>query len=163
MTHYADELVTAVTRAAAELAGIPDRVAAEEPSADGWSIKQIIGHLVDSATNNHQRFIRGQSQGNLIFNGYAQEEWVLAQDYNSSPWPELLDFWKAYNLHLARVMKLVPESVRLQPHALHNFDVISFHPPAEGQPATLEHLMADYVEHLKHHLAQIESIRKSRS
>lgn len=159
MTHYTDDLVTSVERAASQLRDMPDDVASARPSPNAWSIKEIIGHLVDSAVNNHQRFIRGQFQGNLIFTGYAQEEWVAAQDYNTAPWPVLLDLWKTYNLHLARVMKLAPESVRLAPHAEHNLDAILLHPPGPGQPATLDHLMADYVEHLKHHLHQIDDIR----
>lgn len=162
MTHYTDELVMAVKTAVMMLHDMPDHIAAERPSPGAWSIKEIIGHLIDSAANNHQRFIRGRSQGNLIFNGYAQEDWVAAQDYNTAPWPELLDFWKSYNLHLARVMKLVPESIRFAPHTEHNLDVVTVHPPAEGQPATLDHLMADYVEHLKHHLHQIDDIREQR-
>lgn len=163
MTHYTDELRTVVTETAARLRDLPDPVASERPSPGGWSIKEIVGHLVDSAANNHQRFVRGRSQGNLVFNGYAQEEWVSAQDYNAAPWPELVEFWKAYNLHLARVMKLVPDPVRFAAHTEHNLDIVSFHPPAQGQPATLDHLMADYVDHLKHHLHQIDEIIKSKN
>jgi hypothetical protein len=162
MTHYTDELVTRVKAAVLALRDMPDNIAAERPQPGAWSIKEIIGHLIDSAANNHQRFIRARSQGNLIFNGYAQEEWVATQDYNTAPWPELLEFWQAYNLHLARVMKLVPEAIRLTPHASHNLDVVALHPPPDGQSATLDYLMADYVEHLKHHLEQIDDIRESR-
>ena len=161
MTHYTEDLRTVVAQAVERLRDLPDSVVSMRPSPDAWSIKEVIGHLVDSAANNHHRFVRARSQANLVFSGYAQEDWVVAQDYNTAPWPELLDFWKAYNFHIARVMKLVPESVRFKAHEEHNLDVVAFHPPADGQSATLEHLMADYVAHLKHHLRQVEEIMKS--
>jgi hypothetical protein len=161
MSHYTDELANVVNTTFTVLRDMPDNVASARPSPDAWSIKEIIGHLIDSAANNHQRFIRGRSQGNLVFNGYAQEEWVTAQEYNTAPWPELLDFWKLYNLHLARVMKLTPESIRFAPHTEHNLGNVLLNPPADGQPATLDHLMADYVVHLKHHLKQIDDIRET--
>jgi hypothetical protein len=43
-----------------------------------WTRKQLLGHLIDSASNNYQRFVRLQ-QGNLVgFPGYDQEFWVAA-------------------------------------------------------------------------------------
>ena len=63
------------------------------PLAEGkWSAKETIGHLVDSAANNHQRFVRAQFKDDLVFEGYAQEDWVRAQGYNEEPWPLLVGF-----------------------------------------------------------------------
>src|SRR5712692_9726124 len=71
------------------------------PLAPGkWSAKQVIGHLVDSAANNHQRFVRLQLENNLSLPGYEQNGWVGCQDYQHERWPDLVQLWRSYNLHL---------------------------------------------------------------
>jgi hypothetical protein len=126
------------------------------PRAPGkWSPREILGHLIDSASNNHQRFVRGPSQDDLVFSGYSQEDWVRNQNYREAPWAELLELWRLYNMHLARVMDAVPEQARRRETRRHNYPAIAFRKVPEGEPATLEYLMRDYVAHLRHHLAQI--------
>ena len=120
-----------------------------------WSAKQIIGHLIDSAANNHQRFVRAQFRDDLHFPGYRQEEWVQVQRYNDESWPQLVQLWKHYNLHLAHVMAAVPADKLTALRRIHNLDEIAFEPVAKGEPATLEFFMRDYVVHLRHHLGQI--------
>ncbi len=71
-----------------------------KPLADGkWSRKEVIGHLIDSAANNHARFVRAQLDNNLVFPGYEQEKWVAIQRYNEEPWRQLVALWQHYNLH----------------------------------------------------------------
>ena len=77
------------------LAGVTAAQAAR-PVEGGWSAQQILGHLIDSAANNHQRFVRAQFTDDLDFPGYAQEQWVLAQHYDTEPWPRLLGLWLAF-------------------------------------------------------------------
>lgn len=120
-----------------------------------WSAKETIGHLVDSAANNHQRFVRAQFKDDLVFDGYAQEEWIRAQNYNEEPWPLLVGLWRHYNLHLAHVMAAAPEHLRTEKRVRHNFQQIGFAPVSADEPSTLEHLMIDYIDHLKSHLRQI--------
>jgi hypothetical protein len=122
---------------------------------EGWSAKEIVGHLIDSATNNHRRFILAQLKDDLIFEGYAQEDWVRVQHYAGAPWAGLVELWRAYNLHLLHVMASAPEETLQRPRASHSLDKIAFHTVEPSQPATLEYLMRDYIDHLKHHLAQI--------
>ena len=157
-TDYAADLAAAVRETARRLAGVSDDDAARRPAPGKWSAKEIIGHLVDSASNNHQRFVRARWQEDLVFAGYEQEAWVEAQRYRDAPWVELLDLWRAYNLHLARVMAAVPDAVRLRAHTRHNLDQLAFKPVASGEPATLDYFMRDYVDHLHHHLRQIEAL-----
>ena len=150
---YVDELRQAVNDAAPKLLALGE--ASAVPRAPGkWSPRQIIGHLVDSASNNHQRFIRGQLQDDLVFPGYAQEEWVRIGRYSDAPWDELVALWRTFNLQIARVMEGTPADVRTRPRARHSFDTIGV-PLPPGEAATLEHVMSDYVVHLKHHLRQI--------
>lgn len=122
---------------------------------EGWTPKQIVGHLVDSAANNHRRFVLGQLTDDLVFDGYAQEDWVRAQRYDRADWQTLVSLWRAYNLHLAHVMAHAPGEVLQRGRTAHTLDRIAFKTVPADRPATLEYLMRDYVGHLKHHLRQI--------
>lgn len=155
---YVTDLRTTVDRAAEELRAIPDAVASARPAPGKWSVKEIIGHLIDSAANNHQRFVRARWQEDLVFPGYAQDDWVTAQEYQTAPWPELVTLWQSYNRHLARVMAGVPLVVRTRVHQRHNLDQIAWRTIPVDQPATLEYFMRDYVGHLEHHLEQIAGL-----
>ena len=85
MVDYADDLKATVTAAAASLAALPEDAASVRPSPGKWSPKEIIGHLIDSAANNHQRFVRAQLQDDLVFAGYAQDDWVATQNTRTRP------------------------------------------------------------------------------
>ena len=153
---YIAELRTIVERESPRLLGAPPDAVERRPAKCGWSAKEVLGHLIDSAAVNHQRFVRAQWQ-DLVFAGYAQDDWVAAQQYQSAPWLELVALWREYNRQLARVMAAVPIDIRLRPQRRHNLHEIAFHPVAEDEPATLDYLMRDYVEHLQHHLKQIDA------
>ena len=115
------------------------------PRAPGkWSRKQILGHLIDSASNNHQRFVRAQFQREMTFPRYVQDRWVAVQGCDDREWADLVDLWRAYNLHLVHVAARIPEE------ALDNICVV-----AEDEPSALRHHVIDYVVHLRHHLGQI--------
>jgi hypothetical protein len=115
----------------------------------------VIGHLIDSASNNHQRFVRAASQDDLVFPGYEQDRWVELQDYQNTAWTELISLWAEFNRHIARVMAVIPESVRSRPRARHNLDQIAWRVVPTTEAATLDYFMMDYVDHLEHHLRQI--------
>jgi hypothetical protein len=108
-----------------------------------WSRKELVGHLIDSAGNNHQRFVRSQYQERMSFPRYVQDQWIAAQGYRERPWSELVELWRLYNRHLLHVMRRVPET------AFANVCVV-----AEDEPSTLGHHMVDYVRHMQHHLRQ---------
>lgn len=152
---YASRLLTAVDTAGPLLVALPKDAVRRAPAPGKWTPVEVIGHLIDSACNNHQRFIRAVDQDALVFAGYAQDEWVERQQYHSAPWTELVLFWQSYNWHLARVMTVTPPHVRDKRYARHNLHQIAFRPLPENEPATLGYLMNDYVDHLEHHLAQI--------
>ena len=106
-----------------------------------WSRKQVIGHLIDSAANNHQRFVRLQLENNLSLLGYEQDGWVACQDYQQRSWADLLLLWRSYNFHLLHVVARIPED------KLGNVGSVG-----GGESVTLGFLVEDYVGHLKHHL-----------
>ncbi len=140
--------------AAARLGPVP-AARATRPMEGGWTAAQILGHLIDSAANNHQRFVRAQFTDHLDFQGYEQEQWVRAQHYESEPWPSLLDLWLAYNRHLAHVVAHIPPEALTTPRARHSLDRIAWRAVPADQPATLDYLIRDYLGHLRDHLQQL--------
>ncbi|WP_428664702.1 DinB family protein [Runella sp.] len=144
MIETANELRDIVNKVLPLLQNIPEEEAAKKPNPYKWSKKEILGHLIDSACNNQQKFIRTMAEPQLHFVGYAQNNWVAAQQYASANWKLITTLWAAYNLHLAHIIEHVDTSV------LQNTITIE-----DAGPFTLEFIMKDYAEHLKHHLLQI--------
>lgn len=143
-----------IRTAAARLQQITDEESAKSAGGE-WSPKQILGHLIDSAANNHLRFVRGQFTDHLEFPGYEQEEWVSAQKYNDESWPAVIELWRAYNMHLLHVAAVIPQHILTQQRDKHSLDRIAFKTVERSTPTTLEYLIRDYLDHLKHHLEQI--------
>ena len=129
--------------------------ASRHKTADDWAPIEILGHLVDSATNNHQRFVRAQFTDDLVFPGYEQEGWVSSQKYLDESWPDLIQLWSSYNLHLSHIFSVIPADILTKSRTKHNLDQIALKPVPTDKPATLEYLIRDYVDHLRHHLKQI--------
>ena len=155
---YSDDLSSTVTERRVRLKEIGDASAARKPTPAAWCAKEIIGHLIDSASNNHQRFVRARWMDDLVFDGYEQNGWVGAQRYQETDWHELIDLWALYNRHLARVMENVPDAVRLRVHTRHNLDARAWTTVPADQPTTLDYFMRDYVAHLHHHLRQLDAL-----
>jgi hypothetical protein len=155
MPDYIDDLRSTIERDGAAFRQADPIVAARRPPEGGWSPKEVIGHLIDSASNNHQRFMRARWQDDLVFAGYAQDLWVDAQDYQAAPWEELVTLWQGYNRHIARVMATTPAAALTRQHTRHNLHEIAWRLVPATMPATLEYFMRDYVNHLRHHVRQI--------
>lgn len=133
-----------VTTATEKLLEISEAAASEPLREGGWSRKQILGHLIDSAANNHQRFVRAQLEELHVSRGYAQQEWVESQQYQRAPWKHLISLWAAYNRHLVHIASCIPEET------LKHLVKI-----AGNASVTLEFVITDYAAHLEHHLKQI--------
>ncbi len=151
MRETAQQLRRIVDETAPRLASLPESEARKKPGPEKWSRKEILGHLVDSASNNHQRFVRAQLARRLEFPGYTQNEWNAVERYQDEPWANLVELWASYNRHLAHVIDGIPAE------AAAHVCVIGDH----AQPVTLEFLVEDYVRHLQHHLRQIDAISGS--
>ena len=93
------------------LVDLGDDAAARKADPNRWSKKEILGHLIDSAANNHQRFVRAQRVPHLELPSYEQEFWVSTQAYATEPWPDLVNFWLLFNRHLLHVVKAMPATV----------------------------------------------------
>jgi DinB superfamily len=143
-TDVAGELLSVVESASESLRRIGDSEASLRSVPGQWSKKEILGHLLDSAVNNHHRFVRAQQVEAFTFPAYEQEYWVSSQGYAERPWPELVDLWRLYNRHLAHVISLVPEE------KLAVLCVIG-----TNEPVSLGYLIEDYVVHMRHHLQEL--------
>ena len=134
---------------------ISDETAEIKKSADKWSRKEILGHLIDSAIVNYSRFMNAVSKDDLVFKTYPQDYWVELQNYNTRNWIELINLWKSLNLHSAELIKSIPQEKKSRLTNTHNFDKICFNLIEKNQESSLDYLINDYVEHLKHHIEQI--------
>jgi hypothetical protein len=151
MQSIADQLSEAVRLAKPRLLSISDARASEKRYADKWSLKEILGHLVDSAANNHQRIVRMQEIRDIGVFKYTQQHWVDSQKYQSQGWKAIVELWFHYNLHLAHIIGEV------DPRTLEHVCDMGY-----ASPATLAFVIEDYLRHVKHHLAQVFSDRDPR-
>jgi chromosome condensin MukBEF ATPase and DNA-binding subunit MukB len=135
-----------IQKARPELEAISEERASTKTIDGKWSIKEIIGHLIDSAANNHQRFVRLQSAAENVSIRYDQEFWVNVQAYQSEKWADLVDLWYYYNKHLSHVMENLNQAM------LDNKCDMGY-----PEQQTLGFVVKDYNRHLEHHLKQILS------
>lgn len=110
-------------------------------SEDKWSLSEIIGHLIDSASNNHQRFVRLQFGDLLGFPAYDTEPWVKIQSYNTTGWETLVTLWYNYNVLLLNIIQNIDKA---------NYKNIWV--KDENHTYTLEEIIIDYYRHLHVHI-----------
>jgi DinB family protein len=138
-THFLHTIHSAETA----LQAISDERAARSWRPGGWSRKQILGHLCDSAVINHVRIVRAILDGRYEGPGYDQDRWVNLHGYADLSWMEIAELWRLENRMLGRVLANAPASA---------FEANVKVGKAE---MTLAAWVDDYLAHLKHHLDQI--------
>jgi hypothetical protein len=144
MTETADRLARLIATVPPRLVGLSDSDVSSRPAAGRWSRKEILGHLIDSASNHHQRLVRAALSPNLTFPSYEQEAWVAAQNYASGQWPDVVNLWVLLNRHLVHVMRNYPLEAWQRECRI-----------GDGDPVTVSALAGGYLDHLEHHLQQI--------
>ena len=144
MQNSLKEFESLVSMALPLLHSISESESSTRPAPDKWSKKEILGHLIDSASNNHQRFVRAQLSSEIRLPEYEQDRWVRAQSYQTESWENIVELWKSFNLHLLHVAAKIP---------VDKINSLCF--IGESEPVTLEFLFSGYVQHMKHHLQQI--------
>ncbi len=143
-TQFAQTFRAQLNAVYAELLALPPELADAPWRTGGWTHKQIVGHLLDSASNNRQRFVRAATEGDYAGPQYGQDAWVAAHGYAGQPWATLLRWWLAEHEILAAVVDQIPEE-RLQASCIVGTD----------EPVTLRFLIEDYIAHQHWHLAQL--------
>ena len=125
-----------------ELGSVPVSATDVKPATEAWSLKEIVGHLIDSAANNHHRFVRLQHGDLEGFPGYDNEAWIAAQRYNDYGWEPLVALWHLYNRLLLHVIRNIDE------RRLENRWTV------DEKSATLAFLVEDYFRHMRDHVEQ---------
>jgi hypothetical protein len=144
MEHVSVELARVVEAAETPLRQVSDEMSGQPVLPGGWSRKQVLGHLIESASNNHQRFVRAALSDALEFPAYDTPGSVRVQAVDRAAWPMLVDIWASYNRFLVHVIRHLP---------VDKLEVVCRIGP--NAPVSLRHLAEDYVVHLVHHLDQI--------
>ena len=145
MIELANALREEVARAAELFRSLGEPDVSRDRGLGKWVKKEILGHLIDSGANNHQRLVRAQFTSPLVWPGYDQDAWVSVHRYRERPWIELVDLWVALNGQVVAVIAAVPTEKLQTPCII-----------GDREPKTLEWWMRDYLRHLKHHVEQIE-------
>jgi hypothetical protein len=145
MLELSRELASVVDAAEVGLRGMREAESEVPVLTGGWSRKQVIGHLIDSASNNHQRFVRAMLLEQRPFPDYDQAATVRVQAVQEAEWLMLISLWASYNRYLAHVIAQIPAD------KLETLCRIG-----DREPVTLRFLAEDYLVHLLHHLGQIE-------
>lgn len=144
MKDLSENLLSVINSAEPRLRAISAEESSKPVLKGGWSRKQVLGHLIDSASNNHQRFVRACLAPSLDFPSYDQNGNTRIQAPEEVDWPLLICLWADYNRYLAHIIARLPDD---------KLDTICR--IGSGKPVTLEFLASDYVTHLLHHLSQI--------
>jgi len=126
------------------LSQIPENITDRKVMDDDWTLKEIIGHLIDSAANNHQRFVRLQFGDLLDFPAYNGEEWVKVQRYADMKWKDIIILWYSYNCILLKVIEHMDNA------SLQNVWVKG------EEKLSLGHLVNDYYQHIELHIDHFE-------
>jgi hypothetical protein len=132
-----------------KLIDLTEDVISNKRNTQNRTIKQILGHLIDSASNNHQRMIRLQYNENLDFPDYQQDNdlWIALQDYQNANWNTIVQLWKYYNLHMVQVIKSVDQEKL-------NNSWQSF----KANTVTLRQMIEGYLVHIELHFKEIQEL-----
>ena len=117
-----------------------DRVQ-RKASSSQWSLKEELGHLLDSAANNHQRIVRAQLEDNPAMPEYDGDQWVTLHRYQDRDWSSLIAIWVGLNRQLLAAAEAVPDSAWSRTCTI-----------ADSAPLTLRFVFDDYLDHMMQHL-----------
>ncbi len=155
MTPYITTFTKIISSANTALLKLSEEECAHKSHPNKWSKKELLGHLVDSAYNNHQRFLRAASQDNLVFWGYDQDDWVIRNNYQARTWKEILATWLTVNCHLLELIQAIDDDLLYRKTTDHNFDKICMNLLESKEETCLNYLIWDYIFHLEYHLVQL--------
>ncbi len=145
-------LLTLIDEWEPKLTSLSDEVISERRNSQNRTIKQIVGHMIDSASNNTHRMVHLQYQPSpLVYPDYANfgnnDRWIAIQNYQEEQWNDLIQLWKYSNLHIVHVMRNV------------NIDKLENEwITALNKNVSLEAMILDYLGHFELHLREIDTL-----
>ena len=128
----------------ARLDAVPDDAVSTKSNAK-WSVKEELGHLLDSAANNHQRIVRTQLEESPAMPGYDGDQWVALHAYQKRDWRELIGLWEALNRQLLAAAEAVPDKAWSRTCTI-----------GGSEPLTLQFVFEDYLKHMRDHLRHMK-------
>ncbi len=146
------ELLQLITEWEPKLAALSEDIVTNRRNRQDRNIKQIVGHMVDSASNNTHRIIHLQYQPlPLVFPDYANlgnnDRWIAIQNYQAEKWDDLLQLWKYSNIHIVHVINNVDRN------KLDNEWITAL-----NESVSLKAMITDYLRHFKLHLSEIDEL-----
>ncbi|MDF2844884.1 MAG: hypothetical protein K0R00_3310 [Herbinix sp.] len=147
-----EELLSLIKEWEPILLQLPKGVITQRRNSQNRTIKQIVGHMTDSASNNIHRLIHLQYQASpLIFPDYANlgnnDKWIAIQNYQNENWEDLVQLWKYSNLHIIHVINNVSID-RLDNEWI----------SALNKAVSLKTMIIDYLPHFQLHLREINDL-----
>jgi len=135
-----------------KLSRLPEDIITQRRNSQDRTIKQIVGHMIDSASNNTHRVVHMQYQESpLRFPNYAtngnNDRWIAIQNYQNEDWDNMIKLWKYSNLHFIHVIENVdPTKLENQWHY------------SDERLISLKDGVIDYLRHFKLHLSEINEL-----
>jgi len=131
---------------------LPEKIINERKNSQNRNIRQIVGHMVDSASNNTHRVIHMHYQKSpLRYPDYANlgnnDRWITIQNYQEKDWSELVLLWTAVNRHMVHLLTQVEEQKLTQIWI-----------SALNEKISLREMIMDYPRHFKLHLNEISAL-----
>lgn len=152
---YADLLMNIVLSSSTMIEALGPDFLETRRSGKKWNKRQILGHLIDSAYNNHQRIIRTEAQGNMIYKGYDADYWVDMNQYAVRKSDEVLESFIVVQRHFANVVAGLSDEKLTLEYEDHQLNETAMQEFPSGGRGSLSFLIWDYIYHIEHHLKQI--------
>ncbi|MFB6342197.1 hypothetical protein ACE1ET_10750 [Saccharicrinis sp. FJH62] len=135
------------------LLSLQDDLICNRRNSQNRNIKQILGHMIDSASNNTHRIIHLQYRENpLEFPNYAthgnNDRWIAIQNYEEEDWFNLVQLWKYTHLHLAHIIENV------NPEKLENVWIAG----KADEMVSLKEMIPDFLRHMHLHMDEITEL-----
>jgi uncharacterized damage-inducible protein DinB len=113
----------------------------------GWTLRQVVHHVPDSHINSYVRFKLALTEENPTIKPYDEAAWALLAD-SDAPIQTSLDLLEALHARWVIVLRSIQAEQWKR----------TFNHPQNGS-MTLEHALALYAWHSRHHLAHITQTR----
>lgn len=128
------------------LRNTPDSEASFRPAPGEWSIKEVLGHLLDTERIFSYRALRISRGDTTPMNGFEQDEYVRATDFNARLMKDLLDEFKMRRRANVLSFKPLPEEELARRGVANNAEI------------TVRALLYAMAGHVAHHMESLRDV-----